>query len=51
MVITKCILYPDNIAKSNWDLVIIVLLFFLAITLPYRIAFVEHESVGWVVVN
>ena len=36
----KWIIYPENSYKLKWDFWIVLILFFVAITLPARIAFV-----------
>ena len=47
----NCVISAENKYKTNWDLWIILVLFFVAITLPYRIAFSEKDSTLWQVIN
>ena len=47
----NCVISQENRYKSYWDMWIIVVLFFVAITLPYRIAFSEKDSTTWQVIN
>lgn len=45
-------IYPDNKHKSKWDLWIVIILLFVAIYVPLRIAYVEDkETDAWQVVN
>ena len=47
----KCMIYPNNEIKSNWDTLITVVLIFTCMVTPYRIAFVEQDSNLWVFIN
>jgi hypothetical protein len=40
----KCIIFPDSKFKTAWNLIIIVLLLYTAIVVPFRIAFVEKSG-------
>jgi len=48
---SECIIPSDHSWKTRWDLWIVIVLFFVAITLPYRIAFAEKDSTVWQVIN
>ena len=39
----KCVIYQNNKFKLLWDLIIIFLLLFVCIVIPWRIAFVKNE--------
>lgn len=43
----SCIIAEDNNYKNFWDLWIVFVLLFVAVTLPYRIAFSEKDSILW----
>lgn len=43
----KCMIYPNNALKSNWDMVVTMVLIFTCMVTPYRIAFVEHDDDFW----
>lgn len=47
----KFIIMPDDPFKTKWEIIISLILIFTAVTTPYRIAFVDTDSLGWVVVN
>lgn len=47
----KCLLLPDDPFKTRWEIFISLILIFTAISTPYRIAFIENESMGWTVIN
>ena len=42
---------PDSVWKLSWNIVMITLLLFTAIYVPYRVAFVETAPIGWLVVE
>jgi hypothetical protein len=44
---SECIIPSEHPWKTKWDLWIVIVLFFVAITLPYRIAFAEKDSTVW----
>jgi hypothetical protein len=37
--------------KIKWDVWVVLILFFVALTLPFQIGFVEEPGIGWVVLN
>jgi hypothetical protein len=48
------LLFPDDIAKAYWDLVMFFLLMISAVTEPYKLAVVEDsdlQAVGWKVLD
>ena len=46
-----CVLMPESNIRFTWDMVATVLIFFIAIALPFRIAFVEAWHLGWAVAD
>ena len=46
-----CILMPSNRFKTTWTVIIVFLLAYTAIFVPFRIAFMEKETVGLTVVE
>lgn len=48
----RCIILPDTSKwKQRWDFYIVIVLLFVAVTLPYRLAFYEKDDRTWKVVN
>ena len=55
----RCIVMPDSNMRSAWDFIAVVLIFFVAINLPFRLAFntmsdlaeSATETDGWAVVD
>lgn len=48
----RCILYPEDVVKINWDLFITLILLISCVITPLRIAFGEDpEPIGWEVIN
>ena len=45
-----CLIYPEDKYKSNWDLLMAVLLIFTCMVTPYRIAFSEDDAL-WITIN
>lgn len=43
----KCVLDPNTKWKIRWDLVNLVLVLFIGINTPYRIAFEDNDSLLW----
>lgn len=41
---------PDNPRKANWDLFIVIVLFYTCMVTPTRLAFFE-DDLGWLIVN
>lgn len=41
----------DNPHKIKWDTWVVIVLLFVAATLPFRIAFYDKDSKKWVVIN
>ena len=41
----KCIILPDSKFKMTWNIVVIVLLLYTAVFIPFKIAFIEDDSV------
>jgi CRP-like cAMP-binding protein len=46
-----CLFYPHSQFRLTWDLVSCFLTLFVALTLPYRLAFTEEWSLGWYTVE
>ena len=46
-----CILMPSNKFKTTWTVIIVFLLAYTAIFVPFRIAFMEKETVGLVAIE
>jgi hypothetical protein len=46
-----CVISAENPIKQKWDAWMVLVLFFVAITLPYRIAFSEKDPLIWQVLN
>ena len=42
--------YPEDSFKNNWDVVISLVLIFICIVMPVRIAFVEEDSIVWKII-
>lgn len=40
----NCLIYPQDKIKTLWTVVIVFLLIYTAIFVPYKIAFIETES-------
>ena len=47
----KFVIYPTDLYKKIWDGFIVVILFFIATTLPFRVAFVDVDTAKWQIVN
>ena len=47
----RCMIYPNDEIKANWDTVITLVLIFTCMVTPYRIAFVDKDSDLWVGLN
>lgn len=45
------VILPDDPFKKKWDFLIIVVLIFTAIVSPYRIAFINFDSLTWVIIE
>jgi hypothetical protein len=45
------VILPDDHFKKKWDLLITFMLLFTALVSPYRIAFVDYDSLSWVIVE
>ena len=46
----KCMFYPEDTFKTNWDLYVTIILIFTCISTPYLISF-ETDTTGWKVIN
>ena len=42
----KCLIMPDSKFKLVWNILVILLLLYTAIFVPFRIAFIKDDSVG-----
>ena len=50
--VRRCMLYPEDPMKVNWDLFITLVLLISCILTPLRIAFGEgEEPLGWEIIN
>ncbi|TNV83436.1 hypothetical protein FGO68_gene1262 [Halteria grandinella] len=45
------VILPDDHFKKKWDILITLMLLFTAFVSPYRIAFIDQDSVPWVVIE
>jgi len=43
--------YPDDDVKDNWDLLVSLVLVYVSLVTPLRIAFVEDESLFWSILS
>ena len=46
-----CLIYPDDSFQGIWDIYIAVILVFSCMTVPYRLALIEEDSIQWVWLN
>lgn len=50
--IPRCMIHPNKKPKTSWNLLLIILMFYTAIFMPYKIAFVEAEfGDAWFVID
>ena len=47
----KILIYPENDLKIVWDYVVTAMLIFTCIVTPYRIAFENVDTFGWLIAN
>lgn len=47
----QCLIYPENDYKSIWDNMVTLLLIVTCVITPYRIAFEQNDTVGWIIAN
>ena len=47
----NCLLMPDDSFKTFWNIIIIVLLLYTALFVPFKIAFIETNSIGMVAIE
>jgi hypothetical protein len=47
----RWLIVPDNVWKVRWDLWIVLVLLFVAVTLPYRVAFFDKDDKIWTTIN
>lgn len=47
----KCLIYPNNDWKRNWDALITLVLLLTCMITPYRMAFSEKDPDYWKVIN
>jgi len=45
------VILPDDPFKKKWDLLIATMLIFTALVSPYRIAFVDVDTLEWTVIE
>ena len=45
------ILFPDDPFKKFWDMFIMVLLLIAFVITPYKIAFIEKETIAWLIIE
>lgn len=45
------VILPDDHFKKKWDILMTMMLLFTAFVSPYRIAFIENDSMLWVVIE
>ena len=46
-----CILMPSSKFKTTWTIIIVLLLVYTAIFVPFRIAFLEKETIGLTIIE
>lgn len=46
-----CIVLPSNVWHKRWDVWVVAVLLFVAITMPYRIAFYDNDNKVWSAIN
>lgn len=46
-----CIILPDDTFKIYWDVIIMALLIYTFICIPYRIAFVHDYDLAWLIID
>lgn len=44
MGVPKCTIMPDNSYKTKWDIWVVFILLYVALTLPYQVAFQEESN-------
>ena len=47
----KCLISYRNFWKQCWDAFVMLLLLFVTITVPLRLAFTDEDSYGWFITN
>lgn len=48
---TSCVLLPNSSFRKGWNSLIVALLLYTALVMPYRLAFMNDEEIGWFVVE
>jgi hypothetical protein len=46
-----CVIHPQALWKTIWNVAMLILIVFLAITVPYRIAFEDVTPIEWLYVD
>ena len=46
-----CVIHPHSAFKKGWNIVVVVLLLYTSLIMPYRLAFTDADSGGWFVVE
>lgn len=49
--ISRCLISEDSLKKQIWDALVMCLIFFIAIALPYRLAFESEDTQFWIVMG
>lgn len=47
----RCLLLPSNKFKTSWTIIIVILLVYTAIFVPYKIAFILEDSQATIVID
>ena len=47
----RCLIDPNNKWKMRFDLYIMFIMIFIAIFVPWRLAFADEDSTAWLVIN
>ena len=47
----RCMFYPEDPFKDNWDVFVMVILVFTCIVTPYRVALIEENDLKWSIIN
>jgi len=45
--VPRCIITEDNKVKQKWDFYIILIILYVALVVPYRMAFDSKDTTGW----
>lgn len=46
-----CVIHPQALWKTLWNVTMLIIIVFLAVTVPYRIAFEDITPIEWIYVD